>query len=293
MATSATSVDVPRRLRRHARVPFEKDWLSRFGLISLGLFVLIAVAGPELPIGSPNKILAGPRLSSPSWDQPLGTDSLGRAMLPRVVDGVRNSFLIAAVAVAITTVLAVMLGTLAGYRRGLGDAAISRMSDILFAFPTILLALLIAAITGPGEKGVVIAIVLVTLPLMVRVVRSSTLAIARREFVIAAEVSGASLARIIAVHLLPNIAGAVALQMTYAMSISMLVESGLSFLGVGIQPPAASLGSLVHDGIDYMTLAPWLIFVPGAVLALAILSVTLVGDGLRDRFDPQKPRPLE
>jgi len=278
---------------RRIRWSFRGDRLSQFGLACLTFFVLVAVVGPELPIGSPETILAGPRLASPSSHFPLGTDSLGRSMLPRVVEGIRNSFLMAGVAVAITTLLAVALGIIAGYRRGLIDAVITRVTDILFAFPTILLALLIAAITGPGETGVILAIVLVTLPLIIRVVRGATLSVARRDFVISAEVSGASLPRIVVVHLLPNVAGAVALQMTYAMSISMLIESGLSFLGVGIQPPAASLGSLVHDGIDYLTFAPWLIFAPGAVLALAILSITLVGDGLRDRLDPQKPRPLE
>jgi peptide/nickel transport system permease protein len=277
---------------RWIRLPFKGDPVSRFGLICLALLVFIAVLGPAMPIGSPDTILAGPRLAPPSWHLPLGTDSLGRSMLPRVVEGLRNSFLAAAIAVAITSALAIALGTIAGYRRGMIDAAVSRMSDILFAFPFILLALLIAAIMGPGENSAVVAIVLVTLPLMTRVVRGTTLTTAQREFVVSAEVSGASLPRIVLVHLLPNVAGAVALQMTYALSISMLVESGLSFLGLGIQPPNASLGSLVHDGIDYLTLAPWLIFMPGVVLTLAILSVNLVGDGLRDRFDPQEPRSL-
>jgi peptide/nickel transport system permease protein len=277
---------------RGIRLPFGGDRLSRFGLVILILLLLTAALGPALPIGSPDRILAGPRLSSPSASLPFGTDPLGRSMLPRVVEGIQNSFLLAFLSVLITAALATVLGTLAGYRRGFVDAVVSRISDVLFAFPQILLALLVAAVVGPGKPGVMIAIVLIALPLMTRVVRGATMSMATRDFVVSAEVSGASLPRILLVHLVPNVAGVLAIQMTYAMSVSMLVESGLSFLGLGIQPPTASLGSLVHDGIDYMTLAPWLIFIPGVVLALAILSINLVGDGLRDRLDPQEPRPL-
>jgi peptide/nickel transport system permease protein len=132
----------------------------------------------------------------------------------------------------------------------------------------------------------------VTLPLMVRVVRAATLTIADRDFVVTAEVGGASLARLLFIHVLPNIAGPLIVQATYALSVAMLVESGLSFLGLGMQPPDASLGSLVSQGNLYLVFAPWLVFAPGAVLALAILSVNLLGDGLRDMVDPRVQRLL-
>jgi len=274
------------------RNPFRRDVLSTGGLVILVVLLAVAILRPLLPLGSPDAIGTGPRLASPSAHFPLGTDTLGRSMLPRVVEGLGHTFLTSAIAVAITTIIAVLLGTLAGYYRGAFDAAIGRISDILFAFPAILLGLLIVAVTGPGEKGTIIAIVLVALPLMTRVVRGAALGVADREFIVSAEVSGASVPRLVTTHLLPNVAGAVAIQMSYALSVAMLVESGLSFLGLGIQPPAASLGSLVYDGIDYLTFAPWLILIPGALLALAILAVNLVGDGLRDRFERQEPRPL-
>ena len=282
------------RLERRPRLvlPFKRDALSRFGVTCLVLLVIAAAIGPVFPIGNPDTIDAGPRLARPSVHFLLGTDSLGRSMLPRLVEGLQNSFLISATAVAIVTVLALILGTIAGYRGGILDIIVTRISDILFAFPTILLALLIAAILGPGERGIIIAIVLVTFPLMARVIREATLKIARRDFIVSAEVSGASLVRIVCVHVVPNVAGVVAVQMTYAMSIAMLTESGLSFLGLGIQPPGASLGSLASDGVTYMTLAPWLVFAPSILLALAILSVNLVGDGLRDRFEPRESRRL-
>jgi peptide/nickel transport system permease protein len=286
------------RLERHQRfsirpsIPFRGDGLSTAGVAILLALLALAVLRPVLPFGSATSIGRGPQLAAPSWKFPFGTDSLGRSMLPRVVEGLGNTFLASAIAVTITTMIAVLLGTLAGYYRGVVDAVVGRISDILFAFPAILLALMIVTVVGPGETGTIIAIVFVALPLITRVVRGAALVVAEREFIVSAEVSGASVPRLLITHFLPNVAGAVAIQMSYALSVSMLVESGLSFLGLGIQPPSASLGSLVYDGIDYMTAAPWLILIPGAFLALAILSVNLVGDGLRDRFDPQEPRPL-
>jgi peptide/nickel transport system permease protein len=289
---SPAQIEDGRRFAVRPRNPFRGDLLSTAGLVVLVVLLVVAVLRPFLPLGSPTDIGDGPRLASPSWQFPFGTDTLGRSMLPRVEEALGKTFLASALAVTITTAIAVLLGTLAGYKRGALDAVIGRMSDILFAFPAILLGLLIVTVTGPGETGTIIAVVLITLPLMTRVVRGAALGIADREFIVSAEVSGASVPRVTTTHLFPNVAGAVAIQMSYALSVAMLVESGLSFLGLGIQPPAASLGSLVYDGIDYMTYAPWLILIPGALLALAILSVNLVGDGLRDRFEPQEPRSL-
>lgn len=293
MTSDARVERAPRfSLRLRLRNPFPGDVLSTAGLVILVVLLAVAVLRPILPLGSPDQIGNGPRLAAPSGAFPFGTDTLGRSMLPRVVEALGNTFLASAIAVTITTVIAVLLGALAGYYRGVVDAAIGRMSDIFFAFPAILLALLIVTVVGPGETGTIVAIVLIALPLMTRVVRGAALSVADREFIVSAEVSGASVPRLIVTHLLPNVAGAVAVQMTFALSVAMLIESGLSFLGLGIQPPAASLGSLVYDGIDYLTFAPWLILIPGALLALAILAVNLVGDGLRDRFEPQEPRPL-
>ena len=258
----------------------------------LALLVLLAVFGPLLPLGDPLAIGVGPRLAGPSAHWLVGTDALGRSLLPRVVQGVRNTILLAATAVSITVVISTVVGLLAAYRGRAVDLLVVRATDALFAFPPILLAILAAAIAGPGSAGAIASIVLVTLPLMVRVVRASTLAIAGRDFVAAAEVGGASLARILFIHLLPNVAGPIIVQATYALSVAMLVESGLSFLGLGVQPPNASLGSLVSEGTIYLTIAPWLVFVPGAVLGIAILSVNLLGDGLRDLIDPRALRVL-
>jgi peptide/nickel transport system permease protein len=260
--------------------------------VMLVVLVLLGVAGPWLPIGDPTAIGAGPRLAPPSAAFPLGTDELGRSYLPRVVGGIYVTFVLAAVSVLLTAILGVMIGLAAAYFGGRVDMSVARFADILYAFPAIILGLMIASIVGPGSVAIITVIVAATLPLFIRVVRSVALSIASQEFVIAAEVAGASPLRIMLVHLLPNVAGAVIVQLTYALSIGMLIESALSFLGLGAQPPYPSLGSLLQLGAAYLTIAPWLVFPPGIVLSLAILSVNLVGDGLRDAIDPLKGKSL-
>jgi peptide/nickel transport system permease protein len=271
--------------RRWLGVPFAGDVLSRAGLALLVVFVLVGLFGGWLPLGDPQAVSVGPRLGAPSGEWLAGTDSLGRSVLPRLVEGVRTTFLLAAVAVVLTALVSVVLGMVAAYFGGVVGELITRGADVLFAFPSLLLAILLVAITGPGALGAVIAIVLICSPLMVRVVRAASLTVVGRDFVTASRVGGAGPVRVLLVHVLPNVAGPAVVQATYALSVGMLIESGLSFLGLGLQPPEASLGSLVHEGAVYLPIAPWLVLIPGALLALAIMAVNLVGDGLRDRLD--------
>ena len=268
------------------------DRLGLFGLVALVLLVFLGAVGPFLPLGDPTEIGAGPRLGPPSLTFPFGNDELGRSVLPRVIEGIGFTFLLSSVAVAITAVIGTLLGMAAGYLRGFYDGVIARIADILFAFPALLFGLLAAAVLGPGNVSAIIVISTATLPLFIRVVRSVTLSFAEREFVLAAVVSGASTWRVLWVHLLPNVLGAAIVQLTYALSIGMLIESGLSFLGLGVQPPSASLGSLLRLGSVYLTVSPWLVLVPGLVLALAIMSVNLLGDAIRNALEPLRGRPL-
>ena len=268
------------------------DRLGLFGLAALVVLVFLGAAGPFLPLGDPTEIGAGPRLGPPSLAFPIGNDELGRNVLPRVIEGIGFTFLLSSVAVAITAVIGTLLGMAAGYLRGFYDGIIARIADILFAFPALLFGLLAAAVLGPGNVSAIIVISTATLPLFIRVVRSITLSFAEREFVLAAVVSGASTWRVLWVHLLPNVLGAAIVQLTYALSIGMLIESGLSFLGLGVQPPSASLGSLLRLGSVYLTVSPWLVLVPGLVLALAIMSVNLLGDAIRNALEPLRGRPL-
>jgi peptide/nickel transport system permease protein len=268
------------------------DRLGSIGLVLLAVLLFLGAVGPFLPLGDPTEIGAGPRLGAPSLAFPMGNDELGRNVLPRVVEGIGVTFLLSSVAVTITAVIGTLLGMAAGYLRGFADGVIARIADVLFAFPALLFGLLAAAVLGPGNTSAVVVISTATLPLFIRVVRAVTLSFAEREFVLAAVVSGASTWRVLWVHLLPNVLGAVIVQLTYALSIGMLIESGLSFLGLGVQPPHASLGSLLRLGSVYLTISPWLVLVPGLVLALAIMSVNLLGDAIRNALEPLRGRPL-
>ncbi len=273
-------------------VLWRRDRLASIALLILALLLFLGFFGPWLPLGDPTRLAAGPRLSPPSWDFPLGTDELGRSFLPRVVEGIRYTFLLASMAVAITAVLGTLLGMLAAYLGGLFDQLVARFADLLFAFPALLAGLLVAAVAGPGALSVIAVISAATLPLFIRVIRSASLVVAERGFVTAAEVAGASTWRIVGQHILPNVLSAAIVQLTYALSIAMIIESALSFLGLGEQPPRASLGTLLRVSSVYLTIAPWLVGFAGLVLSLAIVSVNLLGDGLRDGVDLLKGRPL-
>jgi len=277
---------IPRAARvRRSRLPFRGDLLSRIAVVLLVVFALVAVLGPLLPLGDPQAINVGPRLSGPSGEFLAGTDSLGRSLLPRLAQGLRTTFLLAGVAVLLTAAVSVVLGMVAAYFGGVVGELIARTADVFFAFPAILLAILVVTVSGPGIVGAVVAIALICSPMMIRVVRAAALSVVGRDFVTAARVGGARPWRILFVHVLPNVAGAAIVQGTYALSVGILLESALSFLGLGVQPPEASLGSLVHEGAVYLSIAPWLVLIPGVLLALVIMSVNLLGDGLRDRLD--------
>lgn len=284
LVTAAAPVSPSRRLLRRLGLR-SFDLLSRIAAGVLVLLVLLTLL-QELTgfAGDPNTIV-GPRLAGPSGQWWLGTDSLGRSLLPRLLEGIGTTLLLSAVAVLCTVAVSTALGVLAGYRGGWLEEVILRVGDMLYAFPAIVLAILVTAVVGPGELAAVASIVLVTLPLMTRMVGSAARSVTRRDFVVSAKVSGVRPWTIMTRHILANVAGVVVVQATYALSVGILVEGGLSFLGFGVQLPNASLGLLVQDGSLYMVIAPWLVIAPAVVLVLAIVSINLLGDGLRDRFE--------
>lgn len=269
-----------------------RDHLAAAGGLVLLALLLLGALGPWLPLGDPDQIGAGPRFAAPSWAMPFGTDELGRDLLPRVVRGIRATFVLALASVCGTAILGTLIGLYAAYVGRWVDTVIARAMDIMFAFPALMLGLLVAAVVGPGSISALAVILFATLPLFVRVVRSVTLGMVGRGFVTAAEVAGASRLRVMLIHLLPNVLGAVLVQFTYAVSIGILIESGLSFLGLGSQPPESSLGALLRLGSVYLTIAPWLALSAGVVLALSIVAVNLLGDGLRDALEPLRGRRL-
>lgn len=280
------------QLRRVGRF-VRHDRLAATGAVILLVLAALGAFGSWLPLGDPDRIGAGPRLAPPSWALPFGTDELGRDFLPRIVRGIRATLVLALVSVTGTAILGTLIGLYAAYAGRWVDLAVARLMDIMFAFPALVLGLLVAALIGPGNLSALVVILFATLPLFVRVVRSVALGLVSRGFVVAAEVAGASQLRIIVVHLLPNVLGAVVVQFTYAVSIGILIESGLSFLGLGSQPPQSSLGALLRLGAAYLTIAPWLAMFAGAVLALSIVAVNLFGDGVRDAMEPLRGRTLQ
>ncbi len=284
------SIRLRRRQRNDYRAP--RDGLTTAAMIALAVIVLAAVIAAIYPFaGEPAKIV-GPRLAAPSFAYPLGTDALGRSLAARLLEGIMTTLVLSTIAVFLTAVISVVLGLIAGFAGRWLREIVLRLVDVLYSFPAIVLAILMAAAIGPGQGAVLASIVLVTVPLMTRMVSAAAMSVARRDFVTTARVSGVSAPVILFRHLLPNVNGTIAVQGTYAMSVGILVEGGLSFLGYGVQVPQSSLGLLVQEGGTYMVQAPWLLFAPGVVLVLAILAINILGDSLRDRLDPMESRSL-
>lgn len=262
------------------------DTVSAVAAVVLVLILLISIFGPFLPIGKPDQIGFGPRLGGWSWSAPMGTDQLGRSVLARVLQGIQVTFLLSTVSVAIAGLAGALVGISATYFHRFADEVASRTADVMFAFPPILLGFLVVAIFRPGVTSAMAVIALITFPTMLRVVRASTLSVMRRDFMLVAEISGVSFVDRVFRHLLPNVAKVIVVQTIYSISLGMLIESSLSFLGLGVQPPAASLGSLLRDGATYLEIAPWLSIGPGIILAFSIMSINLVGDATRSFVDP-------
>jgi peptide/nickel transport system permease protein len=260
------------------------------GLAIVSVYVLLALFADVLPIRSPLQIVGSNRMAGPSWSMPLGADSFGRDLLSRLVYGARLSLEVALSSVALAVLAGTALGLAAGYAGGWFDQVIMRTMDVLFAFPTILLALGIVAALGPNPANVVIAITVVYTPIFARVIRGPVLAIKEREFVEAARALGARNSRIILRHLVPNLASVLIVQTSIALSWAVLTEASLSFLGLSAQPPTPSWGSMLNEGRQNLELAPHLAIFPGLAIMLAVLAFNLLGDGLRDVLDPRLRR---
>lgn len=255
----------------------------------LGLWILLALLGSILEL-EPNRvdfeaILAPPRVSSP-----LGNDDLGRPVLDRLLVGARTSLLVGAGVVAISAVLGTLVGAVAGYVGGATDLILSRLMDVFLAFPGILLAIALAGALGPGIANLILALVAVGWVGYARLARAQTLSLARRDHVAAARALGQGRGSIILRHLLPLALAPLLVEATFGVSATVVAEAGLSFLGLGIQPPGASWGSLVRDGVEYLLIAPHLVLAPGLAILLVVLAVNRLGDVLRDRLDVRRPR---
>lgn len=263
--------------------------LNRLTLAGALLLLLIASAAMLAPVLAPKDPLAiSPRASmqSPGSDALFGTDRYGRDVFSRVLYGTRNSLLVAFAAVAISAGVGGLLGLVGGFRGGWLDILLGRLMDILFSFPALMLAIAIAAVLTPGPRNAVIAIGVVYVPIFARVVRGPTVSEASREYVEAARVAGGRDARVLLRHVAPNVASPWIIQVSVALSHALLLEAALGYLGLGIQAPQPSLGSMLKEASDFITDAPWLSIFPGLAIMLTVLAFNLLGDGLRDAFDP-------
>ncbi len=268
------------------------DRNGRVGLIVTGVIVLGGLLGllgllPYDPVGQD----VAARLRGPSASHVFGTDQFGRDVFSRALSGIFASLRVAVVSVAAAAALGTLIGVLSGYAGGWADAIAGRVTDVLFAFPAILLALTVISALGRGWANTTLAIAIVYLPIFIRTARGPTLTVRNAEYVNAGRVLGYGPARLVARHVLPNVSAPILVQTTLALSWAVLTESTLSFLGLGTQPPQSSLGLMVADGRTYLTTEPWLLIAPSAVVVVAVIGLNLLGDGLRAALDPSESRP--
>ncbi len=268
---------------------FLRNRSSVWGAVIVLVFLLVAVIGQIMPYDPTSQNLEE-RLLSPRMTHVLGTDDLGRDIGLRIVAGAWISLQVGLISVGIALVLGTALGTLAGYAGKWADEAIMRGVDLMMAFPGILLAILIVAVMGPSLTNAMIAIGLVNVPVYARLVRASVLGVTSQEFVEAAHASGASHGAIIFRHVLPNCLTPLMVQATLGIATAILETAGLSFLGLGAQPPTPEWGTMLNSARAFIRSAPWIVTFPGLAIMMVVLGFNLLGDGLRDLLDPKTKR---
>lgn len=260
------------------------------GFVMSFVVVFMAVTSLAWTPYEANSMNAPLRLNAPSPTHPLGTDQYGRDILSRVMVGAVNSIIVGLVTVAIGLSIGVLLGLASAYYGKLVDESIMRLSDLLFAFPAVLTAILITSVLGPSMINAMLAIAIFYIPVFARLTRAVSMTVWNREFIAAARSSGISEWMITWRHVLPNILSPLIIQGSIQFAVAILAEAGLSYLGLGTQPPHASWGRMLNEAQTYMSFAPWLAIFPGVAIAWAVLGFNLLGDGLRDTLDPKMVR---
>lgn len=263
---------------------------NRFAIIGFSIivfFVLVAIIAPLLTSYTYAEQNVVNRLQPPSAEHWLGTDHLGRDIFTRIAYGARVSLMVGFFAVTGALVFGTLLGIIAGYYGRWVDMLISRIFDILLAFPSILLAIAIVAILGASLQNALIAIAIINIPIFGRLVRSKVISLREEEYIMAAKAQGMKNGRIILHHILPNSIAPIIVQSTLGFGTAILEAAALGFLGLGAQPPRPEWGQMLADSRDFLTLAPWTLVVPGVCIMLVVLGFNLMGDGLRDALDPK------
>jgi peptide/nickel transport system permease protein len=259
-----------------------------FGLLVIGIFIALALFAPFVAPYDPLATSWTLVRKAPSVQHWFGTDELGRDVLSRVIYGARASLMAGAISVTIALSIGVPLGLLSGYRGGFIDALISRITDAMLACPFLILAIALAAFLGPSLSDAMIAIGISATPVFIRLTRGQVMSVKVEDYVEAARAMGNPRWRIALVHILPNIMPALLVQATLSIAAAIIAEAALSFLGLGQQPPAPSWGSMLNAAQRFLTNAPWMAIWPGLGIFLVVLSLNLVGDGLRDALDPRE-----
>jgi len=264
-----------------------KNKLAMFGLGIVIVLILIAIFASFIAPYNPIERIKEESSLSPSRIHLFGTDLLGRDIFSRVIYGSRISIIVGVVAVGISVVIGLFLGALSGYFGNIPDAFIMRIADIFFAFPYILGAIVIMTVLGPGIVNIFIAIGILGWASFARIFRGSILSIKNKEYIEAAKALGASNYRIITKHIFPNAFAPIIVYATMNIGTAIIVEAALSFLGLGVQPPTPAWGKMLSESLNYIDIAPWMMLFPGLAIVITVLGFVLLGDGLRDAFDPR------
>ena len=289
-ATTATAHAVPPRAGNRAWNKFKRNKVALVGAFIVLFFVVLAIFAPLLASHDPFQTSFMTIRKAPSSAFWLGTDELGRDIYSRLIYGARASLMAGMVSVLIALVVGVPFGLAAGYFGGWTDSVISRATEALLAIPFLILAIALAAFLGPSLINAMIAIGVSAAPKFIRITRGQVLAVRNEDYVQSARALGASDLRIIARHIFPNVMPPLIVQATITIATAIIAEASLSFLGLGLQPPNPSWGSMLNTAKNFMTQAPWMSIFPGSAIFLAVLGFNLLGDGLRDALDPRQEK---
>lgn len=276
------------RARNRTWAKLRSNKSALFGFAIVFIFVAIALLAPVLPIASPTATDWSAVRKAPSAMHWLGTDEIGRDELSRMIWGAQASLLAGVVSVMITVVISVPAGLIAGYFGGWIDQIISRITDALLATPFLILAIALAAFLGPSLSNAMIAIGISAMPIFIRVTRAQVLTVKTEDYVEGARAVGLSHFRILTRYILPNVFSPILVQSTLSIAVAIIAEASLSFLGLGQQPPAPSWGSMLNVAKNFLEQAPWMAYWPGIAIFLVVIGFNLLGDGLRDAFDPRE-----
>jgi peptide/nickel transport system permease protein len=267
-----------------------RDPLAMTGLILVVIIVGSAILAPLLVPHDPNKINVRYRLKGPSAEHWIGTDQIGRDVLSRIIMGSRIALQVALFSISIAASCGLLLGMLAGYGPRWLDGAMVVLFDTVRSFPTIMFALAVVTLVGPSLNTVILVVIVTSIPVYGRIVRTQTQALRNNEFIMAERAMGAGTLRVLGVHILPNVVGPLLIIASMDIPVVVTIEAGLSFLGLGVRPPTASWGTVLNDGYAFIRNTPWLVIAGGVPLILTTLGFTFLGEALRDVFDPKLRR---